>query len=86
MYFPFEEGAETIPFPSHMKQSVTDEDSLKLVSRTPTAEVRWNERLIKEAWIPLLGFGFIRKGATFENQKLDDKVPSLPYPNSIYSG
>lgn len=47
MYFPFEDGIETMPIP----HSIKNDPSTPLNMRKPGIEVFWNERLIKEGFM-----------------------------------
>lgn len=68
-YYPFRDNKETLPVPLELP----DQDDVPLLLRKPGIDVFWNERLIKEAHIPLLnGFGFTKPGV-IEKQKLEEK-------------
>lgn len=47
MYFPFEDGMESMPIP----HSIKNDPSTPLNMRKPGIEVFWNERLIKEGFL-----------------------------------
>lgn len=69
-YFPFEK-AETLPIPFDIE--VGAEEEVPIQMRKPGVDVYWNERLIKDAHIPLItGFGFTRPGI-IEKVKLEER-------------
>jgi len=68
LYFPFEEGRESMPIPQNVLQSNPD-----LTTRKAGVEVYWNERLIREAHMQLTeAVGFASPGV-ISGTKIEDK-------------
>jgi hypothetical protein len=84
LYFPFEDGDETLPWPSPRQ----DEAPPPLELRNPGVEVFWNDRLIKGDTLSLLDtFAFARPGQ-YQGQKLEKqwymRVKAMMFVNSMF--
>jgi len=90
LYFPFEEGEETMPIQITKESSKEKDDGgqIPLELRNPGIELFWNDRLIPGAQMPLLGqFAFTNSGI-FKGTKLEKqwflRVKAMLFVNELF--
>jgi hypothetical protein len=88
-YFPYDEGLETLPVPWNLVRPNEANEPIPLPMRKPGLEVFWNERLIKEAHLPLqTSIGFTKPG-TIDGKKVEEKwysrVKGMLFVNSDFA-